>query len=71
MKHKDIALRFLPQKAYEAAAPPEIKPTPDVITRLFMLFRGLTNEEASHDQWRCAATNKRAAEHWKDVVGYI
>lgn len=41
-----------------------------LITRVFMLFRGLDDEVASHDQWQCAQANsKKAVGHWKSVVG--
>ena len=33
-----VALRFLPQAAYERAAELEVEPKPDVVTRVFMLF---------------------------------
>ncbi|GAA6042995.1 hypothetical protein JCM8097_003876 [Rhodosporidiobolus ruineniae] len=45
-----IAFRFLPQAEYEQAAKLEVDPKPDVVTRVFMLFRGV--EEAEADGWR-------------------
>ncbi|KZV86605.1 ubiquitin-domain-containing protein [Exidia glandulosa HHB12029] len=61
--HKYIALRFLPQDEYEHAAPLDVTPTPDVVTRVFMLFRGLSAQDA-------AAWGARTRPHvWKDVVG--
>lgn len=41
LKHQHVALRFLPQEAYEDAAPMNVSPAPDVVTRVFMLFRGV------------------------------
>lgn len=35
-----------------------------------MLFRGLSNEEAARELWRCAKTNGWGVEHWQDIVGY-
>jgi hypothetical protein len=45
LEHKHIALRFLPQASYEQAAPLRISPTPDVVTRIFMIFRGIEELE--------------------------
>ncbi|KAG1888813.1 hypothetical protein F4604DRAFT_1950600 [Suillus subluteus] len=39
LKHEYIALRFVPQAAYESAASLHISPQPDVVTRIFMLFK--------------------------------
>ncbi|EJD48454.1 hypothetical protein AURDEDRAFT_85731 [Auricularia subglabra TFB-10046 SS5] len=41
LRHKQIALRFLPQEEYEPAAPLKVTPVPDIVTRVFMLFRGV------------------------------
>ncbi|KAH7102912.1 ubiquitin-domain-containing protein [Auriculariales sp. MPI-PUGE-AT-0066] len=61
--HKHVALRFLPQGAYEGAAPLSVSPSPDVVTRVFMIFRGILDSEIS--QW----TRWSDPEAWKDVVG--
>ncbi|KAF9524870.1 hypothetical protein CPB83DRAFT_860628 [Crepidotus variabilis] len=45
LKHKHVALRFLPQAAYEKAAPLDVSPTPDLVTRVFMLFKGVKDED--------------------------
>ncbi|KAK4687810.1 hypothetical protein P7C73_g2300, partial [Tremellales sp. Uapishka_1] len=66
LKHKYVALRFLPQTVYEPACPLDITPEPDVMTRVFMLFRGID----SLDPWEEA--NKRAMDgiiDWRAVVG--
>ncbi|KAG8702734.1 hypothetical protein FRC09_004573 [Ceratobasidium sp. 395] len=63
--HEHIALRFLPQTDYEAAAPMNISPVPDVTTRVFMLFRGV--KESEIDLWE----QVKAAQNpgiWQDVV---
>ncbi|KAI0750034.1 hypothetical protein C8Q80DRAFT_1120116 [Daedaleopsis nitida] len=44
-KQPFVAVRFLPQAAYERAAELEVEPKPDVVTRVFMLFRGVREEE--------------------------
>jgi hypothetical protein len=54
LKHKHLAFRFLPQASYEEAAPLEISPSPDVITRVFMIFQGVTEEEFLK-MWRTGA----------------
>ncbi|KAG8982513.1 hypothetical protein FRB90_006727, partial [Tulasnella sp. 427] len=67
LRHKYIALRFLPQKSYEAAAPLEVSPQPDVVTRVFMLFQGVREDQL--DPW--SEAEARAAEDasfWKSVI---
>ena len=58
-------MRFLPQAEYEEAARLTVSPSPDVVTRVFMLFRGLSAQDA--DEW--SATGFVKAPVWKDVVG--
>ena len=41
LKNEYIALRFVAQDTYEQAAQLRIAPVPDVVTRVFMLFRGV------------------------------
>lgn len=68
LKHQHLAFRFLPQASYEEAAPLEISPSPDVITRVFMIFQGVVEEELQ--DW--AGASSRASEdvaHWRKVVG--
>ncbi|KAJ7050417.1 hypothetical protein C8F01DRAFT_1179087 [Mycena amicta] len=65
LTHKHVLLTFVPQQAYESAAPLVVTPTPDVVTRVFMLFRGLSVEEAG--LW--AGGEERPAEMWREVVG--
>ncbi|KDR73266.1 hypothetical protein GALMADRAFT_125361 [Galerina marginata CBS 339.88] len=68
LKHKNIAFRFVPQASYEHAAPLEVLPSPDVVTRVFMVFQGITDEDLP--QWS-AATSKAEADlsWWREVVG--
>ncbi|QRV96145.1 polyubiquitin-C [Ceratobasidium sp. AG-Ba] len=66
--HKFIALRFLPQSEYEAAVPLSISPSPDVVTRVFMVFRGV--KEADVTLW--SEAQSKSAENpvfWRDIVG--
>jgi hypothetical protein len=69
LKHEYIALRFIAQDAYEQAAELCITPVPDVVTRVFMLFRGV----AVGDLGLWEAASARAADNeptfWADVVG--
>ncbi|KAJ7027306.1 hypothetical protein C8F04DRAFT_1222918 [Mycena alexandri] len=57
LKHKHVALRFVPQAAYEAAAVLDINPPPDVITRIFMRRR--VNGKSLKDDIK----------RWQNVVG--
>ncbi|KAG5717864.1 hypothetical protein E4T56_gene1499 [Termitomyces sp. T112] len=66
LNHKYIALRFMPQAEYSRIAPLDIKPEPDVITRVFMLFQGVKDLEA----W--PLSRKRAFDnvsYWATTVG--
>ncbi|KAF8676591.1 Ubiquitin-like protein [Rhizoctonia solani] len=67
-RHTYVALRFLPQEEYEKAAPLNITPAPEVITRVFMLFRGV--EESQVEFWSDAAGMAcQDVTVWRDVVG--
>nr|VWP00164.1 Rho-GAP domain-containing protein [Ganoderma boninense] len=67
-KQPFVALRFLPQPVYERAAELVVRPTPDVVTRVMMLFRGVPAAEAESDVW--AAARGRVGEvDWAAVVG--
>ncbi|EJF58375.1 ubiquitin-domain-containing protein [Dichomitus squalens LYAD-421 SS1] len=61
-----VALRFLPQDAYERAAELEVTPLPDVITRVFMLFGGVEAEEV--ELWS-EAMEQVGKVDWVDIVG--
>ncbi|KAI0310074.1 hypothetical protein OF83DRAFT_917441 [Amylostereum chailletii] len=66
--HKHVALRFVPQDSYEAAAPMKVTPAPAVITRVFMLFRGVSEDEIP--VWAEAKDRSElSVEHWREVVG--
>ncbi len=53
LRHAHVALRFLPQEAYEESAPMSIEPKPDVVTRVFMIFHGISE---SDEKWAEART---------------
>src|SRR5258708_32169403 len=72
LKHEYIALRFVEQEAYEQAAPMRIAPTPDVVTRVFMLFRGVAVGDLG--LWEAASARAVSAggdgaTSWANVVG--
>ena len=69
LKHKYIALRFVPQSAYEQAAPLKILLAPDIIImRVFMLFKSV--DEGLLSDWPQARDRAhRSADFWKNVVG--
>lgn len=60
-KGLNICFRFLPQEAYEKAAPLNVEPAPEVVTRVFLLFRGVEKD------WE--AENKDEDVEWSKVVG--
>ena len=65
-RHSFVALRFLPQSAYERTAELSITPKPDVVTRVFMLFRGVCAEDT--DTWSEACSRTDTVD-WAKVVG--
>jgi hypothetical protein len=70
LKYEYVALRFIAQDAYERAAPMHIAPAPDVVTRIFMLFRGVPACDLG--MWEAASSRASAADgatFWADVVG--
>jgi hypothetical protein len=67
-RHEFVALRFLPQIQYEAAAPLSLSPQPDVTTRVFMLFGGI--QPGDIGKWSSAqAMADLAPSIWRAVVG--
>lgn len=69
LKHTNIALRFLPQDAYEKAAPLDVTPKPISVTRIFMLWKGVLPEEK--DNWDIAIkrTGQMSVGEWREIVG--
>ncbi|KAG1886372.1 uncharacterized protein F5891DRAFT_1176180 [Suillus fuscotomentosus] len=67
-KHEYIALRPVPQAAYERAASLCISPQPDVVTRVCMLFKGICKEHLAN--WANAQMQaEKNVAWWVDVVG--
>jgi hypothetical protein len=58
-----IAFRLLPQIAYEKSARLNVTPRPDVVTRVFMLFKGVGREEENSFEIKTQDVN------WRNVVG--
>ena len=70
LKHEYVALRFLSQASYEQAAQMRVSPAPDVVTRVFMLFRGVAADDL--ELWEQAAARASAEDgttFWTRVVG--
>ncbi|KIO32154.1 hypothetical protein M407DRAFT_18959 [Tulasnella calospora MUT 4182] len=68
LKHEHLALRFVPQVDFEASAPLDIEPKPDVVTRVFMLFEGIPTDRLA--EWEEARERSSAdVEMWKGIVG--
>ncbi|KAG1771172.1 hypothetical protein EV702DRAFT_1034180 [Suillus placidus] len=68
LKHEYIALRFVPQAAYERAASLTISPQPDVVTRVCILFKGICKEHLGN--WANAQMQaEKDVAWWVDVVG--
>ncbi|KAG2038512.1 hypothetical protein BDR03DRAFT_954278 [Suillus americanus] len=68
LKHEYVALRFVPQVAYERAASLCISPQPDVVTRVFMLFKGVCKERLAN--WANAQMQaEKDVAWWVNVVG--
>ena len=65
-KHPFVALRFLPQPVYERAAELLVHPTPDIVTRVMMLFCGVP--AADVEMWN-AARDRIGDVNWAALVG--
>lgn len=62
-------MRFLEQSSYESAARLDITPKPDVVTRVFMLFRGVATQDLPI--WAEAGLRAETMdiEAWSSIVG--
>ncbi|KAH9018124.1 hypothetical protein EDB84DRAFT_1276326 [Lactarius hengduanensis] len=70
LKYEYVALRFIAQESYEKAAKMRITPAPDIVTRVFMLFRGVAASDlALWEPARARAAEADGATFWADVVG--
>ncbi|KAJ7129884.1 hypothetical protein C8R43DRAFT_896591 [Mycena crocata] len=66
LKHTHVALRFVPQEAYEVTATLDIDPAPDVVTRVFILFKGVPGDAL--DLWKEARPTEDCV-RWRETVG--
>ncbi|KAK0480773.1 hypothetical protein IW261DRAFT_1685299 [Armillaria novae-zelandiae] len=65
--HSYIALRFVPQNEYETAAVLHIEPSPDVVTRIFMLFKSISEDRLG--EWSGAISRSQDnVEWWRELV---
>ena len=70
LEHEYIALRFLAQASYEQAAKMRVSPAPDVVARVFMLFRGVAPGDVGlWEQAAARVTAENGATFWTNVVG--
>ena len=62
-------MRFLEQSSYESAARLDITPKPDVVTRVFMLFRGVATQDLPI--WAEAGLRAETMDiaAWSSIVG--
>jgi hypothetical protein len=67
-KHKNIAYRFLSPARIAAAIDLSVTIDPCIFTRLFIIFRGLTDDEAG--VFAGAGEKEANAYNWRDVVGW-
>ena len=66
---KYTAIRLLEQTTYEQLVPLAISPPPDVITRVVILLRSLTEDEAA--TWTEARQRKELGSgYWRDIIGF-
>ncbi|EJD48471.1 hypothetical protein AURDEDRAFT_122845 [Auricularia subglabra TFB-10046 SS5] len=66
-RHKHVAPRFLPQQEYEQAAELEVSPASAAVTRVFMLFCGLGDDEGN--AWRATSMDASIPACWRSIVG--
>lgn len=69
VKYEYVALRFLEQSSYESAARLDITPKPDIVTRIFMLFRGVGTQDLA--LWAEAEERVKtmSIDTWRSIVG--
>ena len=64
-----VAIRFVEQAVYEQIAPLSISPSPDVLTRVVMLYQGVS--EANVAAWGGARERAQLGPaHWKNVIEF-
>lgn len=66
--HKNIAYRFLSPSKIAAAVDISVTAEPCLFTRLFLIFRGLNDEEVA--EFDGAGEKEANAHNWREVVGW-
>lgn len=66
--HKNIAYRFLSPSKIAAAVDITVTTDPCAFTRLFLIFRGLTDDEMN--MFAGAGEKEAIAHNWREVVGW-
>lgn len=66
LKYSNVTLRFVPRSAYEQTARLNVLPAPDVVTRIFMLFKGVLDDEVLH--WPTAVIKTTSGVEMQKVV---
>jgi hypothetical protein len=66
--HKNIAYRFLSPRRIAAAIDISVTANPCVFTRLFLIFRGLTDDEMG--PFTASGEKEANAANWREVVGW-
>ena len=68
MRNEFVALRFVPQDAYAQAAALDISPPPDVVVRVYLVFKGISSDEVT--SWpRAQARVKEPVARWRRIIG--
>ncbi|KAH8103028.1 hypothetical protein BXZ70DRAFT_927741 [Cristinia sonorae] len=68
LKHQFVAFKFISQKSYEQAAIMDVSPLPDVVVRVFMVFKGVVKEEVN--LWsKARARVQEDPRRWRAIVG--
>lgn len=68
-QHKNIAYRFLSPQKIAAAIDITVTTDPCVFTRLFLIFRGLTDDEVGN--FAGAGEKEANAVNWRELVGWL
>jgi len=67
-KHKNIAYRFLSPGKIAAAIDMSVTADPCVFTRLFLIFRGIPEDDMGI--FSGAGEKEAIAQNWREVVGW-
>lgn len=68
-QHRNIAYRFMSPGRLARAIDISVTYDPCVWTRIFLMYRGVSDEEAQSD-WASAGEKEALAKNWRDVVGW-